>query len=105
MSGGEWNYVGGRIDNDLQMLSEDPQIQGRWPRLAHLLSHLGSAIRVAEHEMDWDVCSDKAISDDAAFERRVIGEVLEAAMRAAPDEWFPRGKWATIQALQEMRDS
>jgi hypothetical protein len=53
-----------------------------------------------EHTMDWDLSMDSRIPDDGQFEQRAIFALLEPAMKAAPDAWFPRGKWATIQAVQ-----
>ena len=100
MSGGHWQYAGGPIRDALFMLSEDSDLNVRWPRLAPLFASLAVAIYDAEREMDWDLSSDSHIDDDVAFEDRVILSVLVPTMEAARDQLFPRGKWATIQAVQ-----
>ena len=53
-----------------------------------------------ERDMDYDLSGDSHIPDDEAFDRAAFAAVLDALLKAAPDAWFPRGKWATIQAIQ-----
>lgn len=98
MSGGHWDY--GRFAYDLEQIAEDETVCARWPRIAALLTSLAPLLKAAEREMDWDICSDSHIKDDAAFQDRVCHAILEAAMKAADERLFPRGKWATIQAIQ-----
>lgn|SRR5574341_769444 len=116
MSGGHWQYAGPRIEYELEQIGFDPSVLGRWPRLARLL--VGDTRSVwddsplveeerglcvlyeIENEMDRDLSGDSKIKDDDAFDRAAVWKLLRAAMIAAPDEWFPRGKWATIQAVE-----
>ena len=100
MSGGHWNYSGFRIQDELHTIAEDPDVQERFPALSTLLLALGDAIYKIEKEIDWDLSSDSHIPDDPAFEAQALWAILEPAMKAAPDAFFPRGKWATIQAVQ-----
>ena len=82
------------------MSGRDADARRRWPALAGLFAALSEAIYNAEREMDLDLSSYSAIKDDAEFEARAVWSILEPAMKAAPDRLFPRGKWATIQAVQ-----
>jgi hypothetical protein len=100
MSGGHWDYCGSRIRNELERIADDQQVTARWPLISQLFRNLATIVYDAEHEMDWDLSSDSHIADDKVFQRSVVGAVLVSAMKAAPDEWFPRGKWATIQVMQ-----
>jgi len=89
-----------KVRDMLQGIGGDEEVMRRWPLLSKLLDMLGDALYEIEHEMDWDVSSDSHIEDDAGFEARAVWSLLEPAMKAAPDEFFPRGKWAMIQAVQ-----
>jgi len=100
MSGGHFDYVGFRIGDGLDRIAGDAIVVRRFPTLAELLRELGGVLPRIEHELDLDLSADAYIADDRAFERRAVLSVFLAAMRAAPDAWFPRGKWATIQAIQ-----
>lgn len=101
MSGGHWDYESQRIENSTTRISEDAIVKERWPELGKLISAIGSELARCEHDMDWDICGDQSIEADSTWERERIGAILEVAMMAAPDEWFPRGKWGTIQAVQD----
>lgn len=100
VSGGHWDYLSHRIQEALEQVAADEFVKRRWPKVGTLLNELAPILAQIEHDMDWDICSDSSIPDDAKWEAERIGQILEAAMIAAPDEWFPRGKWATIQAVQ-----
>ena len=100
MSGGHWDYAGGKVQMLLDDIGDDEEVQRRFPNIAKLLIGLGSALYAVEHELDWDLSMDNAIKDDDEWERRHIHELLNVVMREVPDEWFPRGKWATIQAVE-----
>ncbi len=99
MSGGHWNYVGAVIRDSLETIARDDEA-GRWPITRALFAALAPVLTDAEHEMDWDLSADSLIPGDATWDRATAGKVLDAVLRPLPDEWFPRGKWATIQALQ-----
>lgn len=105
MSGGHFSYVGYRLRDALEMIAGDEDVKQRWPALASLLESLGDILYKMEHEIAWDLSGDSQIPDDAAFERHVLGSVLKTAMKTAPDEWFPYGKWTTIQAVQDHADT
>ena len=100
MSGGHWQYAGFRIKDEIGNIAEDESVQSRWPGTAAALANLADVLYEIEHEMDYDLSSDSAINDDAAFDFKATWAILNAVLKAAPDEWFPRGKWATIQAAQ-----
>jgi len=104
MSGGYWDYSGFRLQEALETIADDEAVKTRWPELAQLLQDLGPILYEIEHDLDWDLSSDSSIKDDRQFSDAAIGKILEVAMKAAPDSWFPRGKWATIQAVQERKD-
>jgi len=104
MSGGHWQYAGAKLRDALYAISEDPDVCTRWPGVGLLCAALGSALYTAEHEMDYDLSGDREIKDDAAFDAAFVWQVLEAAMKVAPDRLFPRGKWATIQTVQQRHD-
>ncbi len=98
MSGGHWQYAGFKIRDVLEEIRDDDRAQEKWPLTCRVLGALGEVIYTIEHEMDWDLSSDsKAKNTDL----QMTGILLNAVLRELPDEWFPRGKWATIQVLQE----
>jgi hypothetical protein len=103
MSGGYWNYVGYRIRDELLNIAQDKNVASRWPKTAEALAGFADAIYKIEHGMDWDLSADASIRNDTAFDNEAVGLLLEAVLKAAPDAWFPRGKWATIQAVQARR--
>lgn len=105
MSGGHWQYAGAPIRDWLEQIAQDEDVKQRWPQVAELFAALGPIIYEAEHDMDWDLSSDHAIVDDSAFDEQVCHSILVAAMKVAHDRLFPRGKWATIQAVQERADA
>ena len=104
MSGGHWDYSGIRLQDILEIIATDEEMKTRWPDLAQLFGELGPILYDIEHDIDWDFSGDSSIKDDRKFSDAAIGKIFEAAMKAAPDSWFPRGKWATIQAVQERKE-
>ena len=104
MSGGHWDHSGYKLQDILITIAEDEAVKARWPELGKLFDALGNVFYDIEHDLDWDLSSDSSIKDDRQFSDAAIGKILEVAMKAAPDSWFPRGKWATIQAVQERKD-
>lgn len=104
MSGGHWDYSGFKLQNILENIAEDEEMKARWPDLAELFSDLGPVLYEIEHELDWHLSGDSIIKDNRKFSDAAIWKILEVAMKAAPDSWFPRGKWATIQAVQERKE-
>lgn len=101
MSGGHWDYAGGRIAYDLEAMAEDPEVQQRWPMLARTLMQTAQWFRAVEHEMDWDLSSDSKIEDDGAFDLAAVGALLDLVLKVMPDAHFDRGKWGTIHAWQQ----
>ena len=97
MSGGHWNYGGARIRDGLEAVARDDRAKERWPITCGLFGQLADVLYALEHDMDRTMSGDwsKGPSDE-----EMAGLVLTAVLRELPDEWFPRGKWATIQALQ-----
>lgn len=100
MSGGHWDYGSRRIEEVMEAICGDEIVQKRWPEIGRLFENVCPELAQCEHEMDWDISGDAGIDDDRAWERARIGAILVAVMKSVPDEWFPRGKWATIQAVQ-----
>lgn len=100
MSGGHWEYRGRNIEYDLGEMANDDDVRRRWPLISAAMGAVAAFVGAAEHEMDWDLSGDTEIKDDATFDRRHFATLLDDLLKAAPDEWFPRGKWATIQAIQ-----
>ncbi len=100
MSGGHFNYAQSTMRDALVQVAEDAEVQRRWPNTARVFNTLAMILYEREHEMDCDLSSDTRIENDMVFDDAVVGEILEAVMKVAPDGWFPRGKWATIQAVQ-----
>jgi len=104
VSGGHWQYMGYRIHDDLFTVSEDGDVAGRWPLICKTAAAFGTWFQAAEHEMDYDISGDTSIREkfgDETFDRAEFAKLLDALLKIAPDEWFPRGKWATIQAVQQ----
>jgi len=66
MSGGEWNYFDRRFNCDLEEFCND--IKERFPTLAEELLKKGKIICEIVHDIDYDVCGDTMIEDDADFE-------------------------------------
>ena len=100
MSGGHWNYIGDDVREGLRTIADDAEAARRWPMVAGICGLLSDVIHDAEHGMDWDLSGDTIIHDDEKFDRFHTARILEAVLKCAPDGWFPRGKWATIQAVQ-----
>lgn len=106
MSGGHLNYVGSLIRRDCETIAEDDDVKARFPQLAQLFFAVGQWAYDQEHAIDWDLSGDAPLrASDKTFERKAIVALLEVVMKAAPDDTFPRGKWATIQAIQARRGS
>ena len=99
MSGGHFNYAGFRIQQGLQTIANDDDVKDRWQRISAILFRLGDILYDLEHDLDWDLSGDHLITD-VDFENRKLGLILTEVMKQCPDDWFPRGKWATIQAFQ-----
>ena len=102
MSGGHWNYDGERIRDAMETIAFDTSEQ--WPTVSQMFATLADVLSKAEHDMDWHLSGDTHIEDHAAFDKKTAGYILTELLKHAPDEWFPHGKWATIQALQERTD-
>lgn len=101
MSGGHWEYDDRKLESILLMIAEDEKVQERWPEIGQVFAVLSVVLLKISHDMDWDLSFDLSIRDDRSFQNAAIGKILEAVMKVAPDKWFSRGKWATIQAIQE----
>lgn len=103
MSGGHWDYSGDRIRTALELITTDAEAHGLWPYTCEIIAGLAETLYEIEHGMDWHLSSDSFL--DAEADKRMAGQLVEAVLKPAPDEWFPRGKWATIQAIQERMSS
>lgn len=101
MSGGHWDYGGSRAREALDAVAQDATVRERWPLTASAFAVLAGWVPQADHDMDWDISGDTCIKDDGKFDVETFSGLFVGLMNAAPDAWFPRGKWATIQAIRE----
>lgn len=99
MSGGRWDYAGYRVRTVLDAVAGDESAQKEWPVLCKLLKDLGPMIQRVERELDWFLTGED--KSPKPPEDLMIALLLSAVLKHAPDGWFPRGKWATIQAIQQ----
>ena len=83
MSGGHFDYIGPRLQEYLETIGEDEDVRRRFPQLAQVFIELGPIISTIEHDIDWDLSGERAIENDADFERQSLGQLLEAVLRAA----------------------
>ena len=101
MSGGSWEYQQYFLEEILKTIGQDYAVASNFPVLAELFRELGIKLRGIADDLDSHASSDVIIKDFRQFEKDATVIILILAMKAAPDELFPRGKWATIQAIQE----
>lgn len=66
MSGGEWDYFDRRFNHELERFCND--IKKRFPDLSVELLKKGEIICNILHDIDYDVCGDTIIENDADFE-------------------------------------
>lgn len=66
MSGGDWNYFDRRFISELEDFCND--IKKRFPDLSVELLKKGEIICNIIHDIDYDVCGDTMIENDADFE-------------------------------------
>lgn len=79
MSGGNWDYVQGRIQNDLETVAnEDPAVMERWPRLRRALLSLSVSLYTLIKDMDWDLSGDSYIKDDETWEANALSILASA---------------------------
>ena len=66
MSGGHFNGVGFRIEEDLKTIYEDEEVRKRFPKIAAQLAYIGGVINSLERKIDLDLSGDKplALEDD-----------------------------------------
>ena len=100
MSGGHFNYSQFELLEILSQVGEDKQVITKWPKLAELFKALGQTLGDIQHDMDWDLSGDTEIKNNEEFQEQYIGKILDIILKQTPDKWFPKGKWATIQAIQ-----
>lgn len=105
MSGGHFNYGGSLMRDHLEMVSQDGAVKRRWPLTAAILAGLADLFYEAEQAIDYDLSGDSSVGDDVAFDITTVSQILVLVMKNAPDKWFPRGKWATIQAVEGRVDA
>ena len=88
MSGGHWEYVGFKIQEDLKFIAKDEEAVKRWPILMKLLGELADTIYAMEHEMDWDLSQDSIIKDDKGFEMKHAMAIFRSADAAVKKALF-----------------
>jgi len=81
MSGGHWDYVQQRIQNDLETVAQDPEVQQRWPMLAQMLGELSESLYETLRAMDWDLSYDSPIPDDTAFDQQAVEALLDIILK------------------------
>lgn len=80
MSGGHWNYDQHKMEYFMDAVANDGHVIQRFPKLAQTFRALGETLGKIAHDLDWDICGDSSINDDAAFESRAI-EMLGLALK------------------------
>ena len=102
MSGGHWNYAGSRIGDDLKGIANDEHVVKNWSEIGFALDFLADWIEKTKHDMDWCISADIVIADNPLFSQLAVMDLLIGILKIVPDnpKLFPRGRWATIQALQ-----
>lgn len=70
MSGGNWDYFDRRFGYELEDFCNE--IKERLPVLSKELLRKGKIICEIIHDIDYDVCGDTIIEDDANFETKSI---------------------------------
>lgn len=104
MSGGHWDYIEGRLGGDLEGLGSDLRDDG-FPLTAEALETIGSVLRDRLRDLDRKLSGDEApVEDKTAADGLLFWQLFEPLLKICPDVWFPRGKWATIQAVQGRAD-
>ena len=83
-----------RLHSMLEEIGADEEASRRWPETTKYIYALAEALYRVEHTMDW------ALSGDTNPDNVQDGDMARELLDALPDEWFTRGKWATIQAVQ-----
>ena len=98
MSGGHLDYAASRLNMIMENVAVDESYQKHFPLIVAIYKALADPLSQMEHNMDWAISGDTDIKN--VNEKELAGKVLDALMKVLPDEWFPRGKWATIQAIE-----
>ena len=83
MSGGHWQYLGFRLQENIESIALDSEVVSRWPMTAQVLERLAPVLYRIEHEMDWDISADSVIENDAAFDAACVA-ALQAAVVVTP---------------------
>lgn len=101
MSGGHFDYSGFKLRDILEEIASDEEVKTRWPLLAAAFASLAPVLSDLDHDIDWDLSGDSSVGDDTEFDRKSIGKLVDVVLKAAPDDFFARGrKWITIQFIQ-----
>lgn len=58
MSGGHWNYLGPKIQIQLEEIADDPAVKEHWPLVGRSIAAYAQWIVSVEHEMDWILSGD-----------------------------------------------
>lgn len=101
MSGGHLDYLAFKIRDAMETAARDGEYKKIAPLTMAVFEALAVPLSDAEHDLDWHVSGDIIIKNFSEFDRQTLGKILTELFKVCPDEWFPRGKWATIQAFQE----
>jgi hypothetical protein len=98
VSGGTLDYLSCKFEDAALAIETEPDYVKQWPMTCKVMAALLRAMSRVEHSMDWDVAGDAAAERS---DNQMTGDILIEFLRVLPDEWFPKGKWATIQASQQ----
>lgn len=109
MSGGHWNHVGFRLQDELDTIAADPYVREHWLRIALMLERLGPLLYDLEHEMDYHLSGDSHIPDGPAFEEqfiaglRAIADAFPATMPGTPAP--PPGWHGLVKVQRQLNES
>ena len=81
MSGGHFSYSGYRIEDGLDEIANDPEVKKRFPKLSKVLLELGSVLSEIEHDIDWDLSGDTALTSDIEFEYEALTKLFNVISR------------------------
>jgi len=75
MSGGRWGHIHYQMRRAIDEVATDPKIETRFPDLAMRLRVLAEMLFEVINDLDYDLCGDRAITDDADFQKQMIARL------------------------------
>lgn len=78
MSGGHWDYAGGKVRMHLERVTDDIEVERRWPKTRLALAALAEALYRIERDMDLDLSGDFAVEHDRSFDTHCLALLRDA---------------------------